>query len=352
MTSLSSARGLRERPLRCCWHAPALVSAGTPPVRSTTFSYVGQDVTVPIEPRFGVNALYAPRRVLLDRVLVDAASDSGAEFAYGVRVDDLRVDEHGRVRGLVAGRLGHIEADFIVGADGLYSQIARLVGSVPLLEGRHAGGVLYSYWTHFPVDEFYWRFRPGIGMGVIPTNDDACCIFVAVPSQRFGREIGGDVEAAYNRFLREIAPEFESRFGEARRVERIRGFGGHPGFLRTSSGPGWALVGDASYFKDPITAHGITDALRDAELLARAIIGGDDSTVLQSYESTRLELSRTLFHLTDEIASFARPDAELQELHRAFSKEMSREVRTLAELTPLPEATVWESTTARRLKNR
>src|SRR4029079_17151542 len=71
---------------------PAIVSAGTPPVHSTTFSYLEQDVTVPIEPRFGVTALYAPRRALLDRVLVDAASASGAEFAYGVQVDDLRMD--------------------------------------------------------------------------------------------------------------------------------------------------------------------------------------------------------------------------------------------------------------------
>jgi flavin-dependent dehydrogenase len=318
---------------------PSIMSAGTPPVHATTFSYLAQDVTVAIEPRFGVSALYAPRRALLDRVLVDAAAASGAEFAYGVRVDQLRTDDHGRVCGLVAGRLGAIEADVVIGADGLYSQVARLVGAASLVEGRHAGGVLYSYWQHLAVDEFYWRFRPGIGMGVIPTNDEACCVFVAVPSQRFGREIGGEVEAAYNRLLHEVVPEFETRFGAARRVERIRGFGGHRGFIRTGSGPGWALVGDACYFKDPITAHGITDALRDAELLARALIM-DPSTVSTSYDSLRLELSRALFHVTDEIASFARSDEELQALHRAFSKEMSHEVRTLAALAPLGEATI------------
>src|SRR6186997_3321607 len=112
---------------------PSIVAAGTPAVSSTTFSYCEHDITVPIEPRFGVSALYAPRRSLLDRVLVDAASESGAEFAYGVRVDDLRMDDDGRVCGLVAGRLGHIATDFIVGADGLYSQIARLVGAAPVL---------------------------------------------------------------------------------------------------------------------------------------------------------------------------------------------------------------------------
>src|SRR5688500_14573941 len=84
---------------------PAIVAAGTPPVRSTTFSYADEDVTIAIEPRLGLDALYAPRRTLLDRVLVDAAMASGAEFAYGVRVDDIDVDDHGRVRGIVAGAL-------------------------------------------------------------------------------------------------------------------------------------------------------------------------------------------------------------------------------------------------------
>jgi flavin-dependent dehydrogenase len=53
---------------------------------------------------------------------------------------------------------------------------------------------------------------------------------------------------------------------------RLRAFAGAPGFMRRPFGPGWALVGDAGYFKDPLTAHGITDALRDAELLARAVL--------------------------------------------------------------------------------
>src|SRR4030095_10446696 len=62
---------------------PAIIAAGTPPVRSTTFSYRDRDVTVAIEPRFGIDALYAPRRALLDRVLVDAAAERGADVRYG-----------------------------------------------------------------------------------------------------------------------------------------------------------------------------------------------------------------------------------------------------------------------------
>ena len=75
---------------------PAVVAAGTPPVRSTTFSYTTRDVTVAIEPRYGVDALYAPRRTVLDRILVDAAMASGVEFEYGVQVRDIRMDGRGR----------------------------------------------------------------------------------------------------------------------------------------------------------------------------------------------------------------------------------------------------------------
>jgi flavin-dependent dehydrogenase len=112
-------------------------------------------------------------------------------------------------------------------------------------------------------------------------------------------------------------------------VEPVRGFGGHRGFIKRASGPGWALVGDAGYFKDPATAHGITDAFRDAQLLSDAIAQGTPAG-FAGYEATRLDLSRTLFEVTDQIASLSWTDVEVQSLHRAFSAEMSREVRVLA----------------------
>jgi flavin-dependent dehydrogenase len=73
--------------------------------------------------------------------------------------------------------------------------------------------------------------------------------------------------------------------------------------MRQSHGSGWALVGDAGYFKDPLTAHGITDALRDAELLAGAIADGRPGA-LAAYQQERDALSRALFEITDSIASF------------------------------------------------
>ena len=318
---------------------PEVIAGGTPPIRSTTFSYTANDITVPIEERHGVSALYAPRRALLDRILVDAAAESGAQVEHGVRVDRLIADADGRVRGVSVIRDGvrqDIHADMVVGADGMYSTIAKLVRAETLVAGRHAAGTLFSYWRHLPVDGYYWKFAHGTGIGLIPTNDQAVCVFASTPAAGFQHAVHGDAEAAYRKLIRDVSPSLDGRLADAERVEAVRGFGGHAGFIKRSAGPGWALVGDAGYFKDPITAHGITDALRDAELLARAILHGTPAA-FASYESTRLELSQRLFEITDEIASFEwRDDAGLQTLHRAFSSEMSREVRALAALEPLP----------------
>jgi flavin-dependent dehydrogenase len=315
---------------------PAIVEHGTPAVTATTFEYAHEAVTVPIEPKHGVDALYAPRRILLDGLLSAAAVESGAEVVYGVHVDGLLTAADGRVRGVTAtanGSRHDIEADLVIGADGLYSTIARRVGAAPLVTGTHAAGTLYSYWSGLREDAYRWIFRPGGSVGAIPTNE-ATCVFVSIPAARFRREVRGDSLVAYRRLLHEVCPEFADRLDGATQVESVHGFGGHPGFIKRSSGPGWALVGDAGYFKDPATAHGITDALRDAELLARAVMAGT-TAAMEEYEATRFDLSRRLFDITDQIASFECTDEGLQALHREFSREMSREVRFMASLAPL-----------------
>jgi len=315
---------------------PAIVQ-GTPAVTATTFSYLHEDVTVPIEPKYGVEALYAPRRTLLDGLLSAMAVESGAEVIYGVTVDGLVTGTDGRVRGVsaIAGGQRHtIEADLVVGADGLYSTVARHVGAETVVAGRHAAAVLYSYWSGVNEANYRWVFRQDGSIGAIPTNGGTC-VFVSVPAPQFKDRVRGNATEAYHRLLHEVCPEFDARLEGASRVEAVHGFGGHPGFIKRSTGPGWALVGDAGYFKDPATAHGITDALRDAELLARAVLAGT-TPAMEQFEATRLELSRRLFEVTDEIASFGYSDVRLQALHRDFSREMSREVHALAALEPLP----------------
>jgi len=312
---------------------PALVAAGTPAVKKSTFSYSHQDITLPVEPEFGVEALYAPRRTLLDRVLVDAAREAGADFLFGVRAERVTFDSSGRARGLaLAGApLRHVAADHVIGADGRHSLVARQVGAQTLVKGQHQAAVLYSYFEGFERHEYSWGFRPDISCGAIPTNDGAACVFVSVSPERFNQEIRGGAEGAFGHLLQQTPPAFAAAAAVARRVGTIRGFGGYPGVIRSGFGPGWALVGDAGCFMDTCTAHGITSALRDAELLARAFVRGSDWAMAE-YEATRLDLSRPLFALTDRIASFEWESVELQRLHRACAKEMSREAYVLSTL--------------------
>ena len=84
---------------------PAVAGAGTPPVRSTTFHLADAVTTIPVKPRHGVEALYAPRRSVLDAILADAARGAGADVRFGATVTGLRRDRAGRVTG-ITGRVG------------------------------------------------------------------------------------------------------------------------------------------------------------------------------------------------------------------------------------------------------
>ncbi|HXU98694.1 MAG TPA: hypothetical protein VFP03_11375 [Jiangellaceae bacterium] len=100
------------------------------------------------------------------------------------------------------------------------------------------------------------------------------------------------------------------------------------------------MVGDAGYFKDPLTSHGITDALRDAELLARGIITAatgqtEEKVALATYQNTRDRLSERLFATTDAIASFSWDLDEIPSLLLQLSDAMSEEVSFLRNLEPV-----------------
>ncbi len=265
-----------------------IVAAGTPPVRTTTFHYDGEAVEVAIKPRDGVDALYAPRRTLLDRVLADAASDAGAHVVHGVAVTELVRDGTGRVCGAIVSDGGgssvQVAADLVVGADGLRSRVARLTGAAAEHAAGHAAACVFGYWPDIEAEGYHWHYRLGAAAGVIPTNDGETCVFVGVPASRFHGERSGGLGGLYHRALRDAAPDLAAALSAREEHPRLRAFPGVPGFLRRSYGPGWALVGDAGYFRDPITAHGITDALRDAELLARAVLAGTDEA-LRAYQA-------------------------------------------------------------------
>ena len=313
--------------------ADRVLATGVPPVRTTTFRYGDEAVPVPIKPRDGVSWLAAPRRTVLDALLVDAARAAGATIVHGPRVVDLLRGDNGRVLGVTvqdrSGTVRHLRAGIVLGADGRRSIVAERPGAAPYRTGSHAAGVVYGYWPGLAAQGYEWMFAPQVTAGAIPTNDGQACLFVACPSARFLGDIRHDLEVGYFRLLREIAPALADVVSSAPAGGRLRGYPGERGYVRQSVGRGWALVGDAGYFKDPITAHGITDAFRDAELLSRAVLTGS-GRALADYQSARDDLSRTMFAITDEIASFSWSMDRVRALHHEMSRELNREAEQLA----------------------
>ena len=313
----------------------AIRAAGTPAIRKTTFHYGGEPIEVSIKELDGVDALYAPRRTVLDAVLCDAAVEAGAEVVHGQSVVDLLRAPDGRVRGAkITGpdkNVIDVSADLVIGADGARSRVARILEAELDYTVLHTTASIYGYWKDLGWEGFHWLYIIGGAVGTILTNDGDTCVFASLPPARFENERGDGLDAAYRKLLSEVSPDLARDVDESRLSGKLRAFAGTPGYLRRSAGPGWALVGDAGYFKDPLTAHGITDALRDAELLARAVVeGGDDA--LTGYQETRDNLVKGLLDVTDRIASFDWDLDEAKEEHLVLSREMNAEVDLLRTL--------------------
>jgi flavin-dependent dehydrogenase len=307
---------------------PRLVATNTPPIRRTTFHYGPEAVEVPIKSRDGVEALYSARRTVLDRLLADAAAEAGARVLHNVVAGEVIRSSSGRVSGVRltdgAGETHRVKAGIVIGADGARSGIARAVAAEVLRTGRHGGALLYGYWRDLPLDGTHWYYGKDVAAGAIPTNDGQACVFAAMRPERYTTESAHGLDAVYNEALAATDATLARWVAAAKRDGKLHPFPGRPGFIRQAWGPGWALVGDAGCFKDPITAHGMSDALRDAELLAQAVVAGTDEA-LSAYQATRDRFAGEFLELSDEIASFDWDFARIKTLHHRLSALMGRE---------------------------
>jgi flavin-dependent dehydrogenase len=319
-----------------------VVAAGTPPIRRTLFHYSdGESVEVSIRPSAGVDALYAPRRRVLDRILVDAATEAGADVWHQTTVTALLRDDSARVRGIRAqdrsGKTVDLRAAITVGADGVRSTVADQAGAPFVRQGRSCSAVLYRYYADARATGYEWAYGVGGGAGFLPTNDGLTCVFVGATPARLRALRRAGTEHAFAMLLAETAPRLADRVASAEPAGRMHGWAGIPGFVRRSWGAGWALVGDAGYFKDPITTHGMTDALRDAELLADEILETltgvvPEAVALARYQATRERLSSMLYDATEAVASYAWDLEQVRALLRQVSSAMSDEVDYLQSL--------------------
>jgi 2-polyprenyl-6-methoxyphenol hydroxylase-like FAD-dependent oxidoreductase len=217
----------------------------------------------------------------------------------------------------------------VIGADGARSKVARLVGAQKHYVAPHTVCSIYGYVEGHPFDGYHWYWNDGAAAGAIPTND-ATCVFAGVPSSRVAEVRGDRLPEVYLEGLRAASPELQALVMSAGAPTKLRAFPGVPSYLRESVGPGWALVGDAGYFRDPITAHGMTDALREAELLTRAVINGG----LGDYQAERDARVRGMLDVTDRIAALNWTLEEVKTHHVELNRQMNSLIQAVRELEP------------------
>jgi 2-polyprenyl-6-methoxyphenol hydroxylase-like FAD-dependent oxidoreductase len=318
-------------------HAPAVaaldrwgllarvVATGCPPIDLYSFDFGSVSIAGTPHPAPDGPALaYAPRRTVLDEILVDAAVEAGAEVREGLTLDELLVDD-GRVNGVrgrsVDGTAVVERARVVVGADGVRSHVAKAVGASEYNTKPELQWAAYTYWRDLPVTGMETFIRPDRGFAALPTNDDLTLVVVGWPAAE-ASAYRADVEGNYLATL-DMVPAFADRVRAATRVDRFHG-GAVRNVFRSPYGPGWVLVGDAGYAKDPITAQGISDAFADAERVTTALHDAFSGTrsfddALAAAQAARDRHALPIYEFTTQLATLAPPPPELQQLFAAMA---------------------------------
>jgi flavin-dependent dehydrogenase len=296
-----------------------VIASNCPPVDGYEFDFGPITITGSPRPSDGIATAYAPRRTILDKILVDEAARAGAEVREHFTLEEVVIED-----GVVVGIRGHGEdgrsvierARVVIGADGRNSNVARAVNAEQYNDKPMLMWAYYSYWSGLPIDTFSTTVRPDRGWAAFPTNDSLTLVVVGWPYAE-STAYKSDVEANYLKTL-ELAPEFAARMRGAKREERFAG-GAVPNYFRKPYGLGWALVGDAGYNKDPITAQGISDAFHDAELCTEAIDAAFSgrrayAEAMADYQQTRDTKAFPIYEFTTQLATMEPPPPEMQQL--------------------------------------
>jgi flavin-dependent dehydrogenase len=266
---------------------------------------------------------YSPRRTVLDKLLVDAAADAGAEVREAFTVESLLVED-GCVTGIRAHGKGATpiteRARVVIGADGRHSLVAQTVAPEQYNEKPPLLAAYYTYWSGLPIGgRFEVYSRPRRSFAAWPTNDGLTLVVGGWPYSEFEAN-KKDVEGNWMKLF-DLVPSFAERIRAAKREERFVGTA-VPNYFRKPFGPGWALVGDSGYNRDFITAFGITDAFLQAEQCVTAL----DETftgarpfeaAMGDYQSARDRRAMPFYEFTCQIATLEPPPPEMQRVFKA-----------------------------------
>jgi flavin-dependent dehydrogenase len=324
-----------------------VVASGCPPVTRFRLDYGTIVLAGSPPPLDGHVESYGPRRMILDSILVEAAARAGAEVRPAFTVDGVLMDGE-----RVAGIRGHARggatiqerARLVVGADGRRSLVARAVAA-PEYRARPAlACAYYTYWSDVPHEEAFEAYYPPRRVIIaFPTNDGQVCTFLEWPHAEF-RSVRADAERQVWAALAQV-PRLAERLRAGRRAGRIAGTGALPNYFRVPYGPGWALVGDAGYHRDPLTAEGISNAFRDAQLLSEAIDTGlagrlPLAEALAEYQQRRDEAATAMYELTCQRATLEPPAPQMSQLLAALrdnQHDTDRMIGVLLGTVPVPQ---------------
>ena len=286
-----------------------VLETGCPPVTYGMLDINGEQMRAELEVPAGLTANIAPRRTILDKILLDGAAEAGAEVREGVFIDSLLFED-----GRVVGVEGHTatgafteRARIVVGADGRNSLVARQVGAAKTHETPVLGSGAYSYWSGVECDgaEIYLYERHFAV--AFPTHDGLTTVACAVLEEEYA-ETKKNFEAHMLTVWDQMG-NLGERVRGGRREERILPISNLSNFIRESAGPGWALVGDAGYHKDPQPADGISDAFRAVDQLVDALDTAladpsAEKEALETYQRERDAAAMPHYEQTLKMSSF------------------------------------------------
>lgn len=322
-----------------------LLATGCPPVREFSLDTERFTLSSTVLPLEGINFGLAPRRYILDTLLAQKAVESGAELRETFRVQD--VTRNGtRVTGIkgrtTTGAPVTEKATLVIGADGLHSLIARAVEAPTYHRYPALTCTYYAYWSGMKADATSLHSRPQCVFLSFPTHEELVLISVTWPRRRFP-EVRSAIESHFLKALA-LAPAFAAGVHQGKQEERFLGTGDTTNFFKKPYGPGWALLGDAGYHKDPLLGHGIADAFADAERLAQAIDSSyagqqPQEEALAGYEQQRNREALPLYELTVQLATL-NLTSEVQQVQEALQGNPEATQRFFAVLEgTIPAAT-------------
>ena len=323
-----------------------LAATGCPPIHRVTADYGAIALSSRPSAVEGTSVMYSPRRTVLDWLLIEAARNAGAEMRDATTFRGLLRKGDRVVGAQLQDRQGNVieeSAGIVVGADGVWSMVARAANARMDIEHPSLTCGYYAYWRGVPTDGVEFYVRSGRDILVFPTHDGLTCIWAGRSHDEW-ESYRTDVDASYRDIIA-LAPTLAHRLERADKATPFKGTSKLPNFYRRSVGEGWALVGDAAYHRDPLPGMGIGDAFLGAQLLADALVEGLPGDAqrlelaLSGYQSAFRRKTSPIFDYTIKAARLADPASSMAIYQRIAQsgEETTRFMDVLAGNIPFKE---------------